>query len=64
MDSAVKDILDSFDRLPEDEKREIASEIIRRTLNLNFPNITDEELIYNAEEIFLELDKRESTTNE
>ena len=64
MDSAVKDILDSFDRLPEDEKREIASEIIRRTLNLNFPNITDEELIYNAEEIFLELDKKESTANE
>ena len=60
MSRSIKEILDSFDQLPEIEKRELASEIIRRTVKLDLPSLTDEELIYNAEELFLELDKRES----
>jgi hypothetical protein len=60
MNVSVKQILDSFDQLLETEKRELASEIIRRTVKLDLPNLTDKDLILNAEELFLELDKRES----
>ncbi|MCI0491036.1 MAG: hypothetical protein L0229_30975 [Blastocatellia bacterium] len=60
MSTAVEEMLNSFDHLSESEKREVASEIIRRTRVLDFPPLTDEELILNAEAIFLELDQRES----
>ncbi len=60
MNESAKQILKSFDQLPEAEKLQLAYEIIRRTVRLDLPNLTDEELILNAEEIFLELDKRES----
>lgn len=60
MNESTKQILKSFDQLPESEKLQLAYEIIRRTVRLDLPPLTDEELILNAEEIFLELDKRES----
>ena len=60
MSTIVDEMLDSFDHLSEAEKREVSSEIIRRTRELNFPPLTDEELILNAEALFLELDQRES----
>ncbi|MEW6214870.1 MAG: hypothetical protein AB1478_06660 [Nitrospirota bacterium] len=60
MATSVKDILHSFELLPEDEKKELASEIIRRTAKFDLPPLTDEELISCADELFLELDRRES----
>jgi len=60
MSTVVDEMLDSFDHLSEPDKREVASEIIRRTRGLTFPPLTDEELILNAEGLFLELDQRES----
>ena len=60
MSTSIQHILDSFDRLPEPEKRELAAEIIRRTAKLEFPALTDEELVLAAEELFLEFDKREA----
>jgi hypothetical protein len=60
MSTTVEEILDSFDHLSEAEKRELASEIIRRTVEFDLPTLTDEEFIMNAEVLFLELDKRES----
>jgi hypothetical protein len=60
MSTTVEDILDSFNDLSEAEKRELVSEIIRRTAEMSFPPLTDEELVLNAEALFLELDQRES----
>jgi hypothetical protein len=60
MSATVEEILDSFDHLSEAEKRELASEIIRRTVKFDLPPLTDEELVMNAEALFLELDNRES----
>ena len=60
MSATVEEILDSFDHLPEAEKRELASEIIRRTVGFDLPSLTDEDLVLNAEGLFLELDQRES----
>jgi hypothetical protein len=60
MSTAVQSILSSFELLPDLEKRQLASEIIKRTIEFNLPPLSDEELVLNAEALFLELDKRES----
>ena len=60
MTTSVQHLLASFDVLPEAEKRELALEILRRTVNFDTPALSDEELVLSAEELFLELDRRES----
>jgi hypothetical protein len=63
MSTTVEDILDTFDHLPDAEKRELVSEIIRRTVEMSVPPLTDDELVLNAEALFLELDQRESAND-
>ena len=63
MTTDIKEILNTFDLLPDDDKRDLASEILRRTVHFDFPPLTDEELIQSAEKLFLDLDRRESQTN-
>lgn len=64
MSLSVQNLLKSFDLLAEVEKREIAFEILRRVANFEFPSLTDEELVFTAEAIFLELDNSESHYDE
>ena len=59
MMTSVQNLLNSFELLSESEKREIALEILKRTVSFDWQPLTDEELALSAEEIFLELDKRE-----
>ncbi|BAZ18005.1 hypothetical protein NIES4071_98860 [Calothrix sp. NIES-4071] len=60
MNAPVQEILNTFDNLTESEQREIALEILKRVTNSDFPPVSDEELVLNAEELFLELDKQEA----
>ena len=60
MSASVKHILKTFDLLSDKEKKEVASEIIRRSINFDLPPLSDEELVLSAEELFLELDRQES----
>jgi hypothetical protein len=60
MTQSVKNLLDHFDSLPEAEKREALSEILRRIRSIDFEPPSDEELVLSAEETFLELDRREA----
>ena len=60
MTKSVEQILKSFERLPEAEKRELAAEIIKRSLTLDLPELSDDTLLFAAEETFLQLDKEES----
>lgn len=60
MTTVVQNILQSFEQLPEVEKRELASEIIRRSLGLSLPLLSDEQLASNADTSFLEFDRKES----
>lgn len=60
MSASGQEILESFDQLPEAEKKEVASEILRRTLSLDIPPLSDDELVLSAEELFLALDRREA----
>ena len=60
MTTTVENILNSFELLSEYEKIELASEIMRRTAKFGFPPLTDDDLVYLADEVFFELDKIES----
>jgi len=59
MSTTAQQLLASFDALPETVKFEVAFEILQRTKDFEFPPLTDDELIANAEAIFLELDQME-----
>jgi hypothetical protein len=58
---SAKKILQTFDALPEGEKREVASAILRRALRFDAPPLTDEDFLAQADELFLELDAREAS---
>jgi hypothetical protein len=60
MTTLVKELLSTFDSLPESERLEMAVEILKRVTNLDFPPLSDEDLVCNAEELFLELDQQET----
>jgi hypothetical protein len=60
MSASSQELLESFDRLSEAEKREVASQIFRRSVRFDLPQLTDDDLVMNAEQIFLDLDRRES----
>ncbi|MDX6382540.1 MAG: hypothetical protein QOK48_113 [Blastocatellia bacterium] len=60
MGTPAENVIASFDQLPETEKREVAAAILRRTLQIDFPPISDDELVLRAEETFLQLDRREA----
>jgi hypothetical protein len=60
MTAQVQDMLHTFDLLPDGEKREVASEILRRTLTLDVPALSDDQLVGAAEELFLQLDRSEA----
>ena len=61
MTASVKRILESFDELPETEKREVATAILRRALRFDTPPLTDEDLVAQADDLFRELDTREAS---
>jgi len=59
MNITAETIIKTFEKLPLAEQKEVATEILRRTVMIQLPPMSDEELTLNAEEIFLELDRRE-----
>lgn len=61
MTALVQELLNTFDRLTESERLELTLEILKRVINLDFPPLSDEDLVLNAEGLFLELDKQEAT---
>jgi hypothetical protein len=60
MTRSVEELLNTFEKLSEAEKRELASEIIKRSLTLDLPELSDDSLVAAADQIFLRLDKEES----
>jgi len=60
MSQTVEAMLNTFDALSDTEKRELLREMLRRTAQLGLPTVTDEDLVFCAEELFLRLDKAES----
>lgn len=60
MITTANEVLEQFEQLPPTEKKKVITLILRASLEVETPSISDEELILNAEELFLELDQRES----
>ena len=60
MTTEAQNILRSFDMLPDSDKQEVALEILRRSLDVELPPLSDEQLLRIAEERFLDLDRSEA----
>ncbi|MGW8258309.1 MAG: hypothetical protein ACWGMZ_12555 [Thermoguttaceae bacterium] len=60
MTTEAQNLIRYFDSLQNSDKLEVAAEIIRRSLLLHKPPLSDEQLTAAAEEIFLEMDREES----
>ena len=64
MITTTQEIIEKFGQLPMSEKKIVVSVILRDTLEVETPVLSDEELVLSAEEIFLELDQREAKDGE
>ena len=60
MNTNAQQLLDHFDRLPQEDQREVAREILRRTADFDAPPLSDEELVRQADDLFLKLDQAEA----
>ncbi len=60
MTPTVEHLLQSFERLSEPEKHDLAVEVLRRTDIFDAPAFSDEELALAAEDLFLALDREEA----
>jgi len=60
MTRSVQELLESFDRLPESEQREAFSEILKRGMKFDYPDLDDETLAQIADETFLMYDAEEA----
>lgn len=56
----VEELLNTFERLTDSERLDLVLEILKRTVYLDFSPLSDDDLVLNAEELFLELDEEES----
>ena len=64
MTDSAQQVLNSFDQLTRDDQQEVAREILRRTANLDFSPLSDEQLVGQADELFLKLDEAEAADAE
>jgi len=60
MTAAVQQLIQSFEALSDAEKQEAVAEVLRRGMALEQEPLSDEGLVAAAEELFLDLDARES----
>ena len=60
MTTMTQYLLDAFDRLSAEEQQAVTCEILRRMRDVDLPPLSDEELVWSAEALFLELDHREA----
>ncbi len=59
MSAATAHLLEEFDRLPPSEQREFSAVIVHRAAQLDFGDVTDDELTASAGRIFAMLDEEE-----
>ncbi|MBM4033529.1 MAG: hypothetical protein FJ291_17340 [Planctomycetes bacterium] len=64
MTTTVRSLLERFDSLPEPDRRELAAEILKRSLGAGCDPLSDDDLVRSAEALFRELDREESARGE
>lgn len=60
MSTTSQQFISGFDALPLVEQREVAAEILRKAANWDSPPLSEDDLARLADEVFLELDRREA----
>ena len=60
MTNAAKQLIDSFNALPEQEQQEVMIQLLRRLMHTPYPSLTDDELTHAADLVFQDYDHRES----
>jgi hypothetical protein len=61
MTTAVQHLLDSLQNLSDAEQHELLVEILRRAVDSHLPPLSDDDLVLNAETLFLEMDRLEAS---
>jgi len=56
----AKHIIEDFEALPDPAKREVLTELLRMSRDLDYPMMSNEEFLSAADEVFLDYDRRES----
>ncbi|MDQ3281007.1 MAG: hypothetical protein M3Q69_06310 [Acidobacteriota bacterium] len=59
MTAEAKHIVDGFRALPDATKREVLAELARISAGIDYPRMTDDELLSAANDVFLGYDERE-----
>jgi hypothetical protein len=59
MTAEAKHIVEDFEALPDTAKREVLAELVRISGRIDYPSVSDDELISAANDIFLAYDERE-----
>jgi hypothetical protein len=59
MTATGKHILEDFESLPDVEKREVLSNLLRISRRIDYPDVSDDELVGAADTIFLSYDEME-----
>jgi hypothetical protein len=59
MPITAEQLLKEFESLPDSDKLGVVTEILRRVFKIDYSPLSDDELIMNAEAVFLELDQQE-----
>jgi hypothetical protein len=60
MTAEAKHIVDDFQALPDTAKREVLAELVRISGRIDYPNVSDDELLSAANDVFLAYDEREA----
>ena len=60
MTAQAKHVIEEFQALPDQAKREVLAELLRTSRYIDYPETSDDELLSAAEAIFLEYDRREA----
>ncbi len=60
MTRAAKQVIDSFEALPEQDKQDVLAQLLRRLIDSPYAPPTDEELTHAADSVFQEYDRREA----
>jgi hypothetical protein len=60
MSTDSQHLINCFDTLPPVEQREVVAELLRKVAQWDTPPLTDDELVRQADVVFLDLDRREA----
>ena len=60
MSTDSQNVINGFDALPVVEQREVMAELLRKAAQWDTPPLSDDELVRLADEVFLEMDRREA----